>query len=473
MKTKFALTMALAGSVMLVGCSDNDDDPVAQEPTSKVRAVHAVSDAPAVTVLIDGSAAVSGAEFKQAAVISPTLGTYSLAVDAILPGGSTTTVIDPSDVTLEEGFSYDVIAVGKVGNIESVVLADDGDRTDANAVRLRVAHLSPGAEMAAGGPVDVYLTAFGAPLPADATFSFSFKENVGPLEVPAADDYQIRVTPTGSDTVVYDSGEIALPAGADLLVGAIDNTVFGNSPVSLLVINGSDTSEILDAGTGAGIRAAHNSSSPTPNVDIFLNEDPDMSPAATNVAFGETVPAAAITGAYVVLDAGENRVAVTATGVTSSTAIDETLELANGDLKTILAAGVLADGLDTLVFSDDNRRIATEAKLRVIHGAIEAPTVDVFLVPTDANGGPAATLIGNATPALDDFEYGKSSGYISVAAGDYVVFITSADGATEYFKSGNLSLENRGVYTAIARLNESPDTVATVTLMDDFVVGPL
>ncbi|MFT7338567.1 MAG: hypothetical protein ACI92B_001899 [Marinobacter maritimus] len=32
MKTKFALTMALAGSVMLVGCSDNDDDPVAQEP---------------------------------------------------------------------------------------------------------------------------------------------------------------------------------------------------------------------------------------------------------------------------------------------------------------------------------------------------------------------------------------------------------------------------------------------------------
>jgi uncharacterized surface protein with fasciclin (FAS1) repeats len=29
MKTKFALTMALAGSVMLVGCSDNDDDNVA------------------------------------------------------------------------------------------------------------------------------------------------------------------------------------------------------------------------------------------------------------------------------------------------------------------------------------------------------------------------------------------------------------------------------------------------------------
>ena len=242
--------------------------------------------------------------------------------------------------------------------------------------------------------------------------------------------------------------------------------------MSLLVINGSETSEILDAGTGAGIRAAHNSSSPTPDVDIFINKDPDMSPAAPDVAFGETVPGFATTGDYVGLDAGENRIAITAAGVTSSTAIDATLELANGDVKTILAAGVLADGLDTLVFADDNRRIATEAKLRVIHGAIEAPTVDVFLVPTDP-GGAAATLIGNATPALDDFEYGQSSGYISVAEGNYVVFITSPDGATEYFKSGNLTLENNGVYTAIARLNENPDSVATVTLMDDFVSNPM
>ncbi len=473
MKTKFALTMALAGSVMLVGCSDNDDDPVAQDPTSKVRVLHAVSDAPAVNVLVDGQAAISGADYKQAAVISPTVGSYSLTVEGILPGGSTTPVIGPADVTLEEGFNYDVIAVGNLATIEPLILADDGVLSDANNVRLRVVHLSPKAETAAGGPVDVYLTAFGVPLPDEATFSFSFKGDVGPLEVPAAEDYQIRVTPTGSDTVVYNSGEIALPAGADLLVGAVDNTVFGSSPVSLLVINGSDTSEILDVGTGTGIRAVHNSSSPTPNVDIYLNEDPDNSPAATNVAFGETVPATASTGAYVGLNAGENRVAITATGVTSSTAIDATLDLVNGDLKTILAAGVLADGLDTLVFDDDNRRIATEAKLRVIHGAIEAPTVDVFLVPTDADGGAAATMIGNATPALDDFAYGESSGYLSVAEGNYVVFITSDDGATEYYKSDSLSLENKGVYTAIARLNENPDSVATVTLIDDFIVSSL
>ncbi len=53
----------------------------------------------------------------------------------------------------------------------------------------------------------------------------------------------------------------------------------------------------------------------------------------------------------------------------------------------------------------DNRRIATEARLRVIHGAVEAPLVDVFLVPA----ADAGTNQGNAMPALDEFAYGDSS----------------------------------------------------------------
>jgi hypothetical protein len=461
--------MVVAGSVLLAGCFDGSDSA----PDSDVRIVHASSDAPAVNVRVNGDIVVSGADYKQAAVLKPDAGVASIAVDGLLPGGGTATVIDADGVSLRSDTKYDVIAVGKVGDstIEPLILSDDGARDDANSARLRVAHLSPGAETAAGGPVDVYLTAFGDPLPAEATFSFSFKESVGPLEVPAADNYQIRVTPAGSDAVVYDSGEIALPAGADLLVGAVDNTVYGNAPVSLLVLNGAQVTEILDAGTGAGIRAVHNSSAPTPNVDIYLNEEPDGSPAASNVAFGETVPGAPTTGSYVALNAGENRVVVTATGVTGSTAIDATLDLAGGDLKTVIAAGVLADGLDTLVFDDNNRRVATEAKLRVIHGAVEAPTVDVFLVPTDA-GGTGSTLIGNSMPALDDFTFGESSGYVGVAAGDYVVFITSEDGATELYKSPSLSLEAGGVYTAVARLNESQDSVATVTLLDDFIPEP-
>lgn len=472
MNTKFTFLLATAGSLLLAGCFDSDSD----SKDTSVRVVHASSDAPPVNVrfgsgsTLSSSPVVSGADYKQAAVLSPRAGSSSIAIDGILPGGDTTTVID-ADASFRFDTHYDVIAVGKVGDssIAPLILADDGSRDSASSVRLRVAHLSPDAEAAAAGPVDVFVTAAGDALPAEATFTFSFQESVGPLEVPAG-DYQIRVTPTGTDTVVYDSGTVPLTAGADLLIGAVDNTVFGDSPVSLLVVNGADTSEILDVGTGVGIRAAHNSATPTPDVDIYVNEDPDGSPAAGPVAFGETVPASPSTGNYVELATGANRVAITAAGDTSTAVIDETLDLANGDLRTLVAAGTLADGLDLFAFTDDNRSIVTEARLRVLHGAVEAQSVDVFLIPTAA-GGAGATLIGNASPALDDFQYGTSSGYLSVAADDYVVFITTDDGSTELYKSPSLTLSAGGVYTALARLEESMASVATVTLLDDFV-GP-
>ncbi|WP_417565847.1 DUF4397 domain-containing protein [Marinobacter sp.] len=467
MKTNFALPMVVAGSVLLAGCFDGSDS----SPSTDVRIVHASSDAPAVNVRLNGDIVVSGADYKQAAVLKPDAGVASIAVDGLLPGGGTATVIEADGVSLRFDTKYDVIAVGKVGDstIEPLILTDDGARDDANSARLRVAHLSPGAEAAADGPVDVYVTAFGDPLPAEATFSFSFKESVGPLEVPAADNYQIRVTPTGSETVVYDSGQIALPAGADLLVAAVDNTVYGNSPVSLLVLSGAQVTEVLDAGTGAGIRAVHNSGD-AGLVDLYVNGAPGVDPAAVqDLEFTQTVPADPVTGGYVGLDTGENQIVVTVANGTEA-AIDATLDLALGDILTVVAAGTVADSsLQALAFPDDNRRVATAAKLRVIHGAFEAQVVDVYLLPT-AEGGPGATQINNSAPALDDFEFGESSGYLQVSEGEYVVFITTTDGS-ELLKTGNITLTAGGIYTVVARLAVPGEVgnIAGLTLLDDFV----
>lgn len=201
---------------------------------------------------------------------------------------------------------------------------------------------------------------------------------------------------------------------------------------------------------------------------MWFTGSPTHQPS-TSVLFGETVPTVASTGSYVGLDVGDNRLAITATGDTTAV-IDETIDFANGQLPTILAAGSTSTAIEPLVFPDDNRRIATAAKLRVIHGAVEAQVVDVYLVPT-ADTGAGDTVIGNAEPALDDFEYGESSGYLQVAPDDYVAFITDTDG-NELFKSGSLTLEAGGVYSAVARLNTDPASTATVTLLDDFIQVP-
>jgi len=482
MTNRYLFSAVIASSVVLAGCFDGSSNSSSDVPAnpvmSQVRVLHAVSDAPDVNVNVNGDPAVSGASFRQAGILNPEVGTYSVSVDAILPDESLIPVIQDTDLTLEEGTNYDVIAAGTTAEetIAPIVLTDDGQRDDPDSVRLRVVHLSPGAQAAAAGPVDIYITADGAPLPDEPFETLAFGEDFGPSEVDPC-TYQVRITPAGTPAnVVYDSGPLPLSAGSDLLVAAIDNTLFGDldqaeSPVNLLVVNGDETTELYDVRTGGAIRVAHNSSDAGP-VDVYLNGDPTATtPIIEDLTFGETAPGVPQTGAYVPVDVGENLLDITPAGETSPIAISAELNAANGQLQTVLAAGSAAtDSLEALAFDDDNRRIATEARLRVIHGAIEAEIVDVYLVPT-AEAGAGDTVLGNAMPALEDFEYGQASDYLPVPQGDYVVFITLPDGNV-LFKSNSVSLNNGGVYTAVARANSntSPGAdIAAITLMDDFV----
>lgn len=468
--------MVLAGSVALSGCwLDDDDDPA----TTSVRILHASSDAPAVNVLVNGDVVVPGADYKQAAVLAPSAGLADIAVDGLLPGGETVTVISADGVSLRSDTKYDVIAVGKLENIEPLILTDDGERESADSVRLRVAHLSPVAQEAVDGPVEVYLTAAGDPLPEEASFSFSFKESVGPIEVPAG-DYQIRVAiPGETPTVVFDSGTVPLAAGSDLLVGAVDNTtpettpdggetVNNNSPVSLIAVTGEgQVIELFDSAQQAGVRVVHNSSD-APPVAVLV----DDTVAIPSLAFPNVAPAAG-TNSYAVIPDGSRNLKVSpaaSENPVNSAVIDADVVFGQASAKTVIAVNLL-DAIEPLVLEDSVRSIATQASLRVVHGAVEAGTVDVYLVPT-AEGGAEATVLNaevNA-PTLNDFEFKTNTGYLPVAAGDYVVFITDQDG-NELLKTGSVTLASGGVYTAIARLApEDENNTAGVTLLDDFVM---
>ena len=458
MKTKYALPMVLAGSVALSGCwLDDDDDPA----TTSVRVLHASSDAPAVNVLVNGDVVVPGADYKQAAVLAPSAGLADIAVDGLLPGGETVTVISADGVSLRSDTSYDVIAVGKVGDetIEPLILTDDGAREDADSARLRVVHLSPEAQTAAAGPVDVYVTASGDPLPAEATFSFSFKESVGPLELPASDDYQIRVTPAGSDTVVFDSGQIGLPAGSDLLVGAVDNTGANGdaSPISLVVLNDSNVAEIFDAGQQSGVRVVHNSYD-APDVDVLLNDVV----AVNDLAYPQAAPGATLDN-YAQVPVGTQNVKVTPFNDNATVVIEADLAFSAGAGYTVIANGLLAD-IGALVLTDTVRDIATQASVRVVHGSTLAGPVNVYLLPD------GQTEVGNASPALSGVEFGEESGYLAVAPGTYNLVVTDPDGNVA-IGPAEVILEASGIYTAIARDNDAFDG-ADLILLDDFVMPP-
>jgi len=220
-------SLLLAATAMTAACSD---DGGSTEPAgeARVRVVHASPDAPEVDVLVDDASVLSSVPYLGASgYLAVPAGTRNLKVNA---AGTPTTVID-ADVNLVDGTDYTVIASGLVAAIEPIVLEDDNSAPAAGNARVRAIH------GAASAPaVDIYVTAPGADLAAEtpALVNVGFGDVADYIEAPAG-DYQVRVTPTGTTTVVIDSGTLTLASGQVRTAIAVD-AAGGGGPFGLLLL---------------------------------------------------------------------------------------------------------------------------------------------------------------------------------------------------------------------------------------------
>lgn len=393
---------------------------------SMVRVFHASPDAPKVNLWVNDAVVASGLDYqKSTGYLSLDEGTYKVAVEGIIPGGNAI-VIGPVNLALAGNTRYEVIAVNDVSAIEPLVLSDTGSLGDNANVRVRVAHLA-----AAAPAVKVFVTAPDADLAsATALGTFAFKETLGAVEV-GAGDYRIRVT-LEDNTLVFDSGTVSLAAGKDLLIGAVPNVSTGSSPISLAVLDGDAVAMIQDVSAGADLRVVHNSAD-APAVDITVNNG--STPGIANLAFSES------TG-YINLPAANYNFKVTPNGAAAPVVIDADVPLQNGSAYTLIALGSLSS-IEPLLLVDDNRSVATEAKVRLIHGSTLAGDVDIYVTAPGAG-------IASATPAFSAVPFKATTGYVSLAAGDYDVVIAPTGTKTEAIKVV-VALEAGGVYSAIAR----------------------
>jgi hypothetical protein len=225
MKLKF-LPLLLAAGALTAACSD--DDNTGPEGEARVRVVHASPDAPDVDVLLDDAEVLGDVPYLTASdYLDTPAGDQNLVVNA---AGTATTLID-TDVSLVDGTDYTVIASGLVEAIEPIVLQDDNSAPAAGTARVRAIHGAPGAPA-----VDIYVTAPGADLettiPLLATVEFGDVADY--IEAPAG-DYQVRVTPAGTKTVVIDSGTLALSIGQVRTAIAVD-AAGGGARFDLLVL---------------------------------------------------------------------------------------------------------------------------------------------------------------------------------------------------------------------------------------------
>lgn len=133
-------------------------------PAALVRLLHAVPDAPAVDIYLDGQLTAAGVRFGDlSGYLSVYPGSYAVAIK---PAGSDVTAISGT-LTVEGGKVYTAAAVGRLSGTPAASLAlfeDSQARPAAGRSTLRVVHLSPDApavDVLSGGETLLDALAFG------------------------------------------------------------------------------------------------------------------------------------------------------------------------------------------------------------------------------------------------------------------------------------------------------------------------
>lgn len=299
------------------------DDPAPSSDTAQVRVVHLSADAPAVDIAPDGGdALIEGLEYpNNTGYIALPGGAYDLE---IRPAGSTDVAFDIPEITIDNGVSYSVYAVGSLGDGTFTVVP----AVDAALAGVRVGHFSADAPN-----VDVY--ANGGVILTDVPFGTLSDY----LYVPAG-TYQIQVVPTGAS---LEDGPVVIDAeltfeGGTLTTVAATNDLADITPVVL------KDKAVQPSAEGAKIRVVHLSAN-APKVDIAPDGSGKKGAIVKNLKFGKAK-------GYLDVPAGEIDLKVRPAGK-KDTAFDiPPLTLEDGKAYSAIAIGQFPDSFNVILVEE-------------------------------------------------------------------------------------------------------------------------
>jgi hypothetical protein len=228
---------------------------------ARVRFNHTSPDAPPVDIAVTGGDVIfPGVAFRQSSnYLDLPAATYDLEVRL---AGTDTVVLPLPGIALAAGTNYDVFAIGLVGDSTLAALPVVTAEPSIEPAQVRVAHLSPDAP-----PVDVWVdgTVVLENVPFKAVSSYLSLE---------AGTYNVKVTPSGSDSPVVIDADLDLAAGIDYTVAATG--LLGQDDLKPLVLI---DDRVADSGK-AKVRFVHTSPD-APPVDVALQGGAVLFPGAS------------------------------------------------------------------------------------------------------------------------------------------------------------------------------------------------
>lgn len=453
-------------ALTLSACSDstrvtnatgsNSPDPVnpaSPSTDASVRVIHASPDAPAVNILLNGAPAIEGLGYGQSSGFATVpAGVYEVAVDGILPTG-TATVISVAGLDLGADTQTTIAAVGDLAQISPLVVPNSTATPSADQVSITATHAAPDAPT-----VELYLLDPSAHIDLSVPgAAVSFGET---LDLGALTAGPVRIVAAANHTVVFDSGEIDLTpfAGAALSVLAIESDSFAEqagSPIKLLVGTGSAQVTILNDAAPAAARVVHLS----PDAGVAAGGPVEVWATPSGGHPIELIDAFSYTH---VVPSADSYVTVPATTYNFDVAPDTDhigdsvftsphITLAPGSDYSVIAVGRVSNtdpvnAFRLIAFEDENRSVATQASLRVVHAAPAAGKVEVYLSPA---GQVDANDLGSINPVLSSFAFGDVTDALTIEPGQYDVRVV-AGGAVAINAEG-VDLVAGSVQTVIAR----------------------
>ena len=263
--------------------------------------------------------------------------------------------------------------------------------------------------------------------------------------------YRLNITPAGDNSTIVASYNVdlsTLGGGAAVVFasGFLNPAANQNGPAfGLFAALPNGTVVEFSLNTNARVQVIHNAADPAAAVvDVYGNSDPLI----PDFAFRTATP-------FIDVPAGVDITIGIAPGTSTSVndtipGLSTTVNLTAGQTYVVIANGVTAPG--SFATNPDGRPInfglflkttvresATDGSnvdFFVLHGATDAPTVDV--IPQSS-----------AAPLVDNAAYGDITGYLSVPASQYFLNITPGSDNSTIVASYNVDLSSLGGGSAV------------------------
>ena len=339
--------------------------------------------------------------------------------------------------------AYTVVLTEVAGEVLPVVL--ENAAAPAADAQIQALHA------AAGLPaVDLYLERPGVGI-AGATprGTLSAQGQIAPLTL-AAGDYELWLTGAGNPAdVLMTSRTIALPAG--LTSSFVVMPAVGQPPRPTVMLVQPSSTLLYDRDAGGELRVINGATDTAPR-DVALNSQ-FAPPLFSAIPFAEPTP-------FVTVPAGSQTLTVTPVGNPGVLELNQPVPGVVAQRTTLLFTGPAGTLSHTFVV-DDGRRLLNDAKLLLMDGATQFPSIEFVITEPGGDQGSTiafVTLVAPGAPVL---------GYSRLPPGDYDLYLRETGTSNVLSGPTRLGLAAGGIYGVLA--TDGPDTAsAVVTLFDDF-----